>query len=136
MSASEMYDFLSAITPAYDYTLTLAAQGPIRIIGTANQVVQLGDDESEIIISLDDSSVFHVFYPFKALTESDAGTIFDLYHDTNKANKRANTFKWTHPTDGHTYVVRFDCDLEQVKYLTQIYGYGEICFKVKGRIND
>lgn len=136
MAASEMYDFLSTVTPDVDVTLSLTPQGQIRESGTKNQIVHVADDNSREVVSLSDDSIFYLYVPYNALSEADAGTIFDMYHDAAKANGRENSIKFQHPTDGHTYVVKFDCDLDRVKQLAAIWGFAEIRFWVKGRVAD
>ena len=133
MANFEMYDYISAATADYDYTLVLEAQSEIREHGKKNQIVHVGLDGSEERISLSTQSVFEVIYQYKALTESDSGTIFDLYHDSAKANGIVRTFKWTRG-DGHDYVVRFDCDLERIKDRARIWGFAEIKLKVTGKV--
>jgi len=135
MSSSELYDFLSIITEQYDYTLAIKAQGAITEEGYKNQVVHLADDNSEERITLSPNSIFYVSWNWTQLTESNSGTIFDLYHDPLKANGIARSFKWT-GHDGHTYVVRFDCKLSRSGNALSRWGLPGIRLRVLGRIAD
>ena len=135
MAAKEMYDYLSAVTP--DYAATTLAVTPTRTLterGNINVVVHEGDDGSEQRVALDADSVFYVDLQWGAITEADAGTILDFFHTHTSGS--LSSFKWTHPTDGHTYVVRFDGPLPRSISANQIHGYASCRFKVLGRIND
>lgn len=135
MSASEIYDFVSLATPDYNYVLVIKAQGTLTEDGGKNQVVHLADDDSEEIITLSSSSVFYVSWDWGTLSESNAGTIFDLYHDPTKANGMANSFKWL-SHDGHTYVVRFDGKLPRTRQSARQWGFSGVVLKILGRIAD
>ena len=73
----------------------------------------MGDDGSEERVSLSDDSIFYCTLIWTYKNASDAGTIMDFFHDAAKGNGNAESFKWTHPTDGHSYVVRFDGPLDR-----------------------
>ncbi len=116
MAAKEMYDYLSSVTADYTTTeLSVAPQEILTSIGTKSQVVHKFDDGSVSVISLSDSSYFDVFLQWNIISDSDAGTIMDFWHDTSKANGMENTLYWQHPTDGHTYTVRFMEPLRRVQ---------------------
>ena len=134
MAAKEMYDYLSVATADNDVTLTLNAVGTLVEHGTKNQVIHIGDDGSEERIDLaGGTSIFYLDYPWKYLTESDAGTVMDFWHDAAKGNGRAESFKLAH-SDGHTYVVRFDTDLSrEIKRRARSI---VLRFKILGRIAD
>lgn len=138
MSAAEMYDYLSTITA--DYSAVTLSVRPDKILteeGEKSQVINVGDDGSEERISLDDDSIFYVTLQWNRITASDAGTIIGFYHDAAKANAQARTFKWQHPTDGHTYVVRFASSLPREWSGESIYHrISSVKLKVLGRIAD
>lgn len=141
MALKEMYDYLQTVTPDVDITLgaspyEIHPQGVIVEAGAKHQAVHEGDDESEERISFSDTAVFRVQLSWETLTGSEAGTIIDFYYDTAKGNARQKTFKWKHPDDGHTYVVRFDCDMARARRNYDVYGIMNIVFKVLGRIAD
>jgi hypothetical protein len=46
------------------------------------------------------------------------------------------SFQWQHPDDGHTYVVRFACDLARERKAYDIYGIMNVKLRVLGRIDD
>ena len=64
------------------------------------------------------------------------GTIFDLYNDSAKANGMVRSFRMSHPTDGHTYVIRFDSDLTREYQIGSISGIVNCRFRVLGNIAD
>lgn len=136
MSASEIYDFVSAASPAtpdYNYTLTLHAQGTVTEVGSKNQEVHIADDESEEIITICSTSVFRVSWDWRLLTEANAGTIMDLYFDPAKANGIARSFLWS-SYDGHTYKVRFDCKMQRT-INRMSHGVSQVVLKILGKIS-
>lgn len=141
MTEKEIYDYLSAATPDYNAFLTLAmSPNVINEMPSKAQEVHSFDDGSERVIDLDDTPiVFFVLRWPDGITKEDAGTILDFYMDAAKANRFARSFKYTHPADGHTYVVKFRSDLNR-KYAPEFsLGYlpvKEIRMKVMGVISD
>ncbi len=135
MSAKEPYDFLLTITPDYDYTLSIKAQGTVTEEGYKNQAIHLADDNSEEIVTLSPTSIFYVSWNYALLSESESGTIFDLYHDPLKANGQARSFKWS-AHDGHTYVVRFRMNLQRTGNNVSRWGLPNIKLRLLGRIAD
>jgi len=139
MAAKEMYDYLSSATADVNITLGAGAyeihpQGVIAEHGTKNAVILEGDDGSEQRVSLSDDSIFHMTLSWEHLTESEAGILFDFYHDSAKGNGRQKSFKWESPWDGHTYVVRFDCDLDRERKAYDVFGFMNVKFKVLGYV--
>lgn len=135
MAAREVYDYVATVTPDVDVTLTVAAQGIVsEESGGSNVVIHTADDTSEERIILDDTSVFFISWDWNALTAADSGTIMDLYHTS--AHGRAYSFKYQCAADGHTYVVRFDCDLTRRGQAYSRMGFSGIRLKVLGRIAD
>lgn len=137
MAAKEMYDYLDIVAP--DYSTTTLSVSPQRVFtewGEKNQVVHLFDDGSERGISLSDDSIFTVRLQWADISEADAGTIVDFFHDTSKANGITRSFKWDHPTDEHTYVVKFRSALPRSIYVEGSHGITEVDLKVVGRIAD
>jgi len=115
MADKEMYDYLTTKTPDYTATtLSIRPQGELKYTGKKSQVAHEMDDGSIAVISVSDNSYFDVFIGWRILTESDAGTIMDFWHDTNKANGMEKSFYWAHPVDGHTYVAKFMSDFSGV----------------------
>ena len=135
MAAAEMYDRLSAVTADYNYTLTIKPQGEVSEESQGNDVVHLGVDGSEERISLGSNPIFHIMLGWNILSEANSGTIFDLYNDPAKANRRQRSFYITYG-DGHTYTVRFDCALPRVGSAPSRYAIPGVRFKVLGRVND
>ena len=134
MANAEMYDYISQATADHDETLSVDPQRAIPEIGTKNQIIHLGDDGSEERISLSDDSVFYCSLEWPVLSESDAGTLLDFWHSSSKGNGITKTFKWSHPTDGHTYVVRFAGDLTRDLQLGKIFGVTQVRLKIIGYV--
>lgn len=134
MSEKEIYDYILAALPDNNVTMLLAARGNITERTTKNQVVHLGVDGSEEIITIASAVIAYLEYPFSALTNSDGGLVFDFWHDSAKGDGRAKSFKLQN-TDGHTYVVRFENDMDRVRHLGN-YQSMSVVFKILGRIND
>ena len=139
MSAAEIYDYVSTVTP--DYTTTTLSVSPSDVVveeGEKSSKILIGDDGSEERIALSNSSVFYVTLHWNCKNASDAGTIYDFYHDSAKANGRARTFKWSCPTNagGHTYVVRFDSKLGRSISIPGNHVIPDVRLKIVGRIAD
>lgn len=134
MAEKEIYDYISDATPDNNVTMTLAARGSITERTTKNQIVHLGVDGSEEVITIASTVIAYLEYPFSALTNSDAGTVFEFWHDAAKGNGIAESFKLQNG-DGHTYVVRFDSDMDRVRHLGN-YQSLSVIFKILGRIAD
>jgi len=138
MAEIEMYDYLATIAADNNQTLTVSPRKVIVETGYKNQVIHKMDDNSEERIDFGTANIseFDVTLPFTSLTASDAGTLMLFWHNSGYGNGCTKTFKWAHPEDTHTYVIRFDCDLPRaIKY----YGEHEIAnvkIKVLGRIAD
>ena len=111
MSVAKMGDYVATISTANtDYTATTLNVNPTRIVpeaGLKHQRVFLADDTSEKVITYSSTSQFTVELQWSRISDADAGTIFDFFHDTNKANGYAKSFWWPHPLDGYTYTVKF-----------------------------
>jgi len=112
-------------------TLSITAQGSVHEESRENTVVHLGDDESEERIILSSTPVFFASFGWNVLSESDAGTILDLYHTS--AQGMGKSFKWTH--GGHTYAVRFACEMSRSGSAASRYG-SNVKLKLLGRIAD
>lgn len=133
MAAFEIYDYLSSVTADYVASdLTTQSHGEIIETGGVNGEIIEYDDNSETRIVWDDDSVFYVNFQLNALVPSDAGTIFDWYNDKNKANGIYKSFYWVHPTDGHTYTVRFNTELSRGIRPPEIHAFRSIQMKILG----
>ena len=130
-----IYAFVDTVTADYDYTLSIAAHGMITEEGFKNQVIHRADNNSREVITLCAGSIFFVSWDWAQLSALESGTIFDLYHDSTKANGKANSFKWS-AHDGHTYVVAFDCNLLRKGNSINRWGLPGIRLEIIGRIAD
>jgi hypothetical protein len=127
-----MHDYFSGtITADYTTALNIKAQGTVTEEGYKNQTVHIADDNSEERITHTTGHIFYVTWNWNQLSESDAGTIFDLYNDEAKANGMGRTFKWT-AHDGSNYVARFDCKLSRSGNALSRWGYQNVRIRVLG----
>ncbi len=130
-----MYDRLSAVTADYNYTLTIPPQGTVSEESQKNGIAHVGADGSEERISYGTVPIFSITIGWNILSESNSGTIFDLYNDPAKANGCQRSFYITYG-DGHTYTVRFDCSLPRSGSGMSRMGIQGVRLKVLGRIAD
>jgi len=131
-----MYDYLDTATPDYSSTtLSVTPQEVLQEEGQLNQVVHLGADGSEEVITYSSDKIFYVNLRWSTKGAVDIGTILDFYYDAAKANGIARSFKWAHPLDGHTYVVKFRDKM--IRSDTGFYqGIDSVRLKVIGKIAD
>jgi hypothetical protein len=132
MGSQEPYDYVALATPDVDVTLSIVAQGKVRERSRENTTIHTGDDESEERIIFSTKPVFFLFWSWNVLSESDSGTVLDLYHTT--AQGMGRSFKFVH--DGHTYVVRFNMELDREGQHHDRYGVPGVSLKILGRIAD
>ena len=136
MSAFELYDKVATIASDVNETLLLVPQGIITESGLYKQAINQADDGSEERISLAATPIFYVSFGYNLLSESDMGTLMDLYFDAAKGNGKVNSFKWSSRGDGHTYVVRFDCEMSRSGNAQKRMGAKSIKLRILGRIAD
>ena len=107
----KMADYLPHKEPDYDAEFPdLPVESLSENIDTECRIVETEDNDEERVAMSE--PFFIVTLNFPQLSKNQIATLFDFYFNGNKANGRINSFKWTHPTDSCTYVVRFDTDLE------------------------
>ena len=140
MAAKEIYDYLSTATPDYS-TTTLSIKCKVELLETGDfsQEIHEGDDTSEEVITFSSTPLFFVELQWPYMSESDTGTIIDFFYDTAKAYGFSRSFKWAHPTDGHTYVVKFRSKMvRKLSYTISgaLYHINTIQLKVIGTIAD
>lgn len=134
MANKEIYDYVSVASADVDVTLSLDPQVVLTEQAGKNDVIHEMDDDSEERIGLSSNYIFFIVIRYDLLNESDAGTLFDIFCDSAKANGKIASFKFSHP-DGHVYVVRFATDMiREIKPTT--YGIKNVRLKVLGRIAD
>ena len=136
MSVTTMFDLLSNATA--DYSTTTLSVNPNRMMheqGRKKQRIIEADDDTTVVVELSTGVTFYVMLIWEKRKATDMESIFDLYFDTNKADGMKNTFQWEHPTDGHTYVVRFATQLDRKRYVAS-QGFGTVRLKVEGRIAE
>lgn len=135
MSAKEVYDWTSTVTPDYNAAIGILPQGEITEVSSKSQVIHYGVDGSEERISFGTTSIFYINMQWNLLSESNSGTIFDWYNDPAKANGCQRSFKYAWG-DGHTYCIRFDCKLPRSGNAMSRLGIKNIRLKILGRIAD
>lgn len=129
-----IYSYLSTVTPDYTTTtLSVAPHAQMVFSVSKNQSVALFDDGTEDRISFDDTPVFFVELQWNLLSSTDQETILDFYVNSSKGNGIARSFKWAHPTDTYTYVVRFTNEFNYSQYPVN-FGIQPIVLKILGRI--
>ena len=138
MAAIEMYDHLPGTATAdNNETLSVQPSQIITEIGTFNDKVRRGDDGSEVRVRLGSSTpIYYVTLYWRNRTASDIGTVVDFYYNAAKGNGNLESFKWSHPKDGHSYIVRFDGDLSRTITNPNIHGIPSCKLRVLDRIDD
>lgn len=129
---TELYDHISTVSFDVNVTLSLSPQVEVVEISYKDQEIQYAADGSTSRKGFSEDSIAVFQLQYRTLTESNAGTIFDIYHDTAKANGLVNSFKFVHP-DGHTYVVKFAKEIP--RDITPVnYSFESIDLIVLGKI--
>lgn len=104
-----MHSYLTTVTPDYaTTTLSIKPHGDLSEEGGRKVSMQEMDDGKKEAIMLGGATSFRVPIEWLKLSETNSATIMDFWLDTAKGAFGSRTFKWLHPTDGYTYVVRFD----------------------------
>jgi len=111
----EMADYLSVVAPDVADILDIDPQGELIIDLDENQVVNTTDGGAEEVFEHPGGPAFTVTIAWEYLSQADATTVWALYFTLTKANGLDSSFSWVHPTDGNTYVVKF----ETVYYVDQ-----------------
>ena len=104
--AGEMIDYLSEVEADYAWVLDIPPQNVMDIEGDKKQIVHEFDDGSVAVVEKSTQSYFNISVQWDVLESDDADTLFDLWHDTDKANGSERTFYWEHPIEGTVYTVR------------------------------
>lgn len=134
MAEKEMYDYLSSASPDNDQTLNVSPQDVLVESSSKRGEIHIGDDGSEERVAFSTASIFYVTLTWDKITTSDLGTIFDFYNDSAKGNGEFESFKWVHPSDGHTYVVRFDGELDREWRAVGRHGTRQVRLRVLGYV--
>ena len=136
MSSVEMYDYIATVTADNNQTLSVQPSRMITEIGSFKDKIHMGDDGSEERIQLSSTPIFYVTLYWNNRLAADIGTVFDFYFNAAYGNGRTESFKWSHPKDGHTYVVRFESELSRTILNPNIHGISYCKLRVLGRIED
>ena len=137
MAAKEMYDYLPTISPDVDVTLSIPCQVVLPEEGEFNQEIRKYDDGHVSVISFSDVPEIHAILQWPVENEANTGTIIDIFYDTAKGFGMANSFKWEHPSDGHTYVIAFRSKMRrEILPAPDSYAIQAITVQVLGKIAD
>ena len=99
--------YLNAATPDCTAgTLSVTPHNTISYTPARMQKVITFDGPQESRISIDDDYSFMIDVQWELLPASNSGQVIDFLLGWDKANGIVRSFKWYHPTDGYTYVVR------------------------------
>lgn len=139
MASYEMWDHLSAVEVTANTTLDLCdstmptPQQSLIETGIKNQILHLADDNSQEVVTYSNESIFHVTVVWEALRPTESGEVFTFWHSTGIANGLANKFRFSHPTDGHTYTAQFVTEIVRENKLGNIDGLSAVKLRVLGR---
>ncbi|MDD5062222.1 MAG: hypothetical protein PHN44_08095 [Candidatus Marinimicrobia bacterium] len=136
MSVYTMHGYLSDLTADYNYTLSIDPQEVMTIGGESDTMINKGLGVTEERIQLSTQSRFQVKLQWRYLSEADHSTLFDLYHDPNKAAGISKTFYWTPPAQylaSGSCTVRFDCRWESFLQNYKNYGLASLVLAVLGK---
>lgn len=137
--AITVYDHVTDQIPDYEATLNVCPS-EIGIVSGGNKGIEVhrGRGRSEERVILSDVSLFWFKLIWNGMSEDDHSTIFDWYHDPDKACRTAKTFWWTPPIDydSHIYVVRFDTQWESMMKIYKAYGIAAMLLYVNGRRSE
>lgn len=136
MAEIEIYDHVAVAVADYDYTFNIKSHQILPEEGLKQQEILEGDDGSETVITHSNTSIFYVTLIWAYLSASDAGIIFDLFHNTTKANQYARSFRWYSYADLHTYVVKFRSPLVRNRVPGTHHTVNSIKLKIIGKITD
>jgi len=137
MAAVEIYDYLSTVTADNDVTLSVDPSGVVTEMGSFNDKILKGDDGSEERVRIgSDTPEIYTTLSWKNRLAADIGTVMDFFYNSSKGNGKLKSFKWSHPTDGHTYVVRFESDFSRTITPPELHGVTSCKLRVLGRIAD
>lgn len=134
---AELYDYLTTVTPDYDYTLN--AIGYCRNLdeeGWFDQTVREFDGGNEEVVTASSSPYGNFELDLSIASAAIADIIIDLYYDVAKAKGFARSFKLLHK-DGHTYVVKFRSKIRRRWGSdSPLRPLGTIILKIIGKVAD
>jgi hypothetical protein len=111
-----MAAYLPVKTADYNYTLDIPPHNVMPIDGSKHQVIYELDDKTVSVVPVSTVSSFDVELQWEALSETNAGILIAMYHDTTKCNGSQKTFYWKEPFDAdNTYVARFMSPVRMVR---------------------
>jgi len=138
MASKEMYDYLSTgITLNSTVVLNVKPTHIVTEYGEFRDEIHIADDGSEERVLLGTSTpIFYSSLYWSNQDTTDIGTVYDIYFNPSYGAGRTKSFMWDHPTDGHTYITRFESVLSRSIMNPEIHSIPSCKLRVLGRIND
>lgn len=127
-----MYNSLQSATPSTATILNIKPKGKLVERPYRNQKLFEMDDFDEVIVTHSEDVLFEVTIPFNTLSNADSETILGLYMDISNAYGMEYSFKWLHPKDTKTYVVRFGSNLSRTIKFNHWHRYKSFKLHVLG----
>ena len=128
-------DHLNIVTPdCTSGTLSVAPHNTVTYAAGRHQKILIFDEVDESRISIDDDYVFFTDIKWELIPASNSGIVIDYLLSWDKGNGIARSFKWQHPTDGETYVVRAT-KLPSIIHQPPDYFNISVSVKILGTIN-
>ena len=129
MSAKEMWDYLPGTASVdSDTTLALVSQKVAKERGFfPGQKRMRTDGGGYITTTRNTMPQYEIDLQFNAYSESDAGILVDMFYNATIGKGMERSFNWTHPTDGHKYIAKFNTpDLSRSIEEASIHGLGRV----------
>ena len=138
--AGTLYDYTSAATPDYAFDLQDSLTSKPQVSATESpswnqQTSEPDDGSAPAVVTIAEVVNQYLTLQWDVLSAADAQTIIDWYCSASKGYGVARTFKLTHPTDGHVYVVRFWSNPSKTLYPAAIYAVPSVTFRVEGYVS-
>ena len=128
-----MYRYLTAKTADYTATiLDIPSQVSLPQTGDKNQVIHDFDDYSVAVVGLSSGNIFDIQLQWSYVSIPNKATLMSFWHDTTKADGYRRSFYWKHPTDDHTYTVRFTSSLTTDERPGGLHGIPTVSLRVEG----
>lgn len=138
MSIETLYDLVAVTVPDHDVILTLTPQAIFRERQNKKDVIHRGDDNdpnSETRLDFSGGKPTpYLTVGYNGLIESDKKLIYKFWTDPAYGCGKIYSFKFFHP-DGHTYVVRFDSEIEISQNFT-FWSISPVILLILGKILD
>ena len=115
-------------------TLSVAPHNTVTYAAGRHQKIILFDQTDESRISIDSDYVFFSDVQWELIPATNSGIVTDFLLSWDKGNGITRSFKWEHPTDSETYVVRAT-KLPSIVHTPPNFFSISVSFKMLGTIN-